>query len=94
MTGLSLEDFRQSLVYREIYGTGEADGIVKGKAEGRAEGEAELVLRLLRRRCGELSAAEEATIRALPLERLESLADALLYFRGVEDLRNWLVRYG
>jgi len=33
MTGLSLEDFRQSVVYREIYGTGEADGIAQGLAE-------------------------------------------------------------
>jgi hypothetical protein len=78
MTGLSLEDFRQSVLYREIYGTGEA----------------ELVLRLLRRRCGDLSAAQEATIRALPLERLEALADALLDFSGAEDLRAWLAKHG
>jgi predicted transposase YdaD len=88
MTGLSLEDFRQSVVYREIYGSGEADGI----AQGRVEGEAEVILRLLRRRCGTLSASEEATIRALPLERLETLADALLDFGGADDLRNWLVQ--
>ena len=94
MTGLSLEDFRQSVLYREIYGTGEADGIVKGRAEGRAEGEAEVVLRLLRRRCGERSAAQEATIRALPIERLEALADALLDFSGAEDLRAWLAKNG
>jgi predicted transposase YdaD len=98
MTGLSLEDFRQSVLYREIYGTGEAEGIVKGQAEGRVEGrvegEAEVVLRLLRRRCGTSSAAEEATIRALPLERLEALADALLDFGGAEDLRAWLAKHG
>ena len=82
MTGLSLEDFRQSVVYREISGT------------GRAEGESELVLRQLRRRCGTISASEEATIRALPLKRLEALADALLDFRGSEDLCTWLAKHG
>ena len=86
MTGLSLEDFRQSVVYREIYGTGEA--------KGRAEGEAEVVLRQLKRRCGDLSTAQKATIRALPLERLEVLADALLDFGGAEDLRAWLAKPG
>lgn len=82
MTGLSLEDFRQSVVYREIFGYGEV------------KGEAEVVLRQLRRRCGDLSAAQEATIRALPLERLETLADALLDFSGAEDLRTWLAKHG
>jgi hypothetical protein len=98
MTGLSLEDFRQSVVYREIYGTGEADGIAQGLAEGRvegrAEGEAEVVLRQLRRRCGEISPSQEAAIRALPAERLEALAEALLDFGGADDLRAWLAFHG
>jgi predicted transposase YdaD len=82
MTGLSLEDFRQSVVYREIFGT------------GKSEGEVSLVLRQLRRRCGNLSAPQEATIRTLPLERLQPLADALLDFSGAEDLRAWLQKTG
>ena len=90
MTGLSLEDFRQSVLYREIYGT----GVAEGRAKGRAEGEAEVVLRQLRRRCDDLSTAQEATIRALPLERLEALADALLDFEGAEDPRAWLAKHG
>jgi len=47
-------------------------------------------LRLLRRRCGALSAEQEANIRALSLERLEALAEALLDFESPADLAAWL----
>ena len=49
-----------------------------------------VTLRLLARRCGPLSEATIACIQALPLERLEALADALLDFRGAADLTAWL----
>ena len=53
-------------------------------------GELELALRQLRRRCGELSPAQVSRVRALPLERLEELAEALLEFHGLADLTAWL----
>ena len=59
-------------------------------AEGRQEGEAKVTLRQLNRRCGPLSEANTAQIRALPLEQLEALADALLDFQGPTDLVAWL----
>ena len=59
-------------------------------AEGRQEGEAAVTLRQLNRRCGPLSEANTAQIRALPLEQLEALADALLDFQGPTDLVAWL----
>lgn len=34
----------------------------------------------------------QSRIRALPLERLESLAEALLDFQGADDLAAWLQR--
>ena len=49
-----------------------------------------MTLRLLSRRCGPLSEATTARIQALPLQRLEALADALLDFRGAADLTAWL----
>ena len=49
-----------------------------------------MTLRLLTRRCGPLSEATTARIQSLPLEQLESLAEALLDFQGPDDLAAWL----
>ena len=62
-------------------------------AEGRQEGEAALALRLLARRCGPLSEATAARVQSLPLEQLESLAEALLDFQGPNDLAAWLTSH-
>jgi len=74
MGGITLDDFTQSVAYREIFGRGEA----------------KVTLRQLGRRCGPLSAEQESRIRHLPLERLEALAEALLDFEGMADLNAWL----
>jgi predicted transposase YdaD len=86
MGGITLDDFTQSVAYREIFGRGEARGV----ALGQVQGEAKVTLRLLSRRCGPLSAEQESVIRSLPLERLEALAEALLDFKGMADLYTWL----
>jgi len=86
MGGITLEDFTQSVAYREIFGQGR----LEGRQEGRQEGELSVALRQLRRRCGELNPQQEARIRALPLARLEALAEALLDFKGSTDLEAWL----
>lgn len=86
MGGITLDDFTQSIAYREIFGRGEARGV----ALGQFQGEAKVTLRLLSRRCGPLSAEQESVIRSLPLERLEALAEALLDFEGMADLHAWL----
>jgi len=65
--------------------------LAEGRQEGRQEGEAAVTLRLLTRRCGPLSEATTARIQTLPLEQLESLAEALLDFQGPDDLEAWLV---
>ena len=86
----TIEDFSKSVAYQEIFGLGEARGKAEGEAKGKAEGEATVVLRLLQRRCGPISAATTARIQALPLEKLEALAEALLDFSGPADLTTWL----
>ena len=86
MGGITLEDFTESVAYREIFGRGEARGV----ALGQAQGEAKVTLRQLSRRCGPLSAEQESLIRSLPLQRLEALAEALLDFEGMADLDAWL----
>jgi len=66
------------------------EGRQEGRLEGEARGEAKLALRQLNRVCGPLSEATTARIKALPLERLEALTDALLAFSGPADLAAWL----
>ncbi len=102
MAGITLEDFSQSVAYREIFGLGEqrgreqgleqgrAQGLEKGLEQGLKTGELEITLRQLRRRCGALTATQEARIRALPMPGLEMLAEALLDFQDSDDLDTWL----
>jgi predicted transposase YdaD len=86
MGGITLEDFTQSVAYKEIFGLGEQ----RGREQGLKTGELEITLRQLRRRCGGLTPSQEARIRALPLPQLEALAEALLDFQGAGDLEAWL----
>ena len=86
MAGLTVDDFTQSVAYREIFGRGRQEG----RQEGRRDEAAAVTLRLLNRRCGPLTDAITARIQALPLEQLEALADALLDFQGPADLASWL----
>jgi predicted transposase YdaD len=78
MGGISLADLTQSVAYQEIFGL------------GRQEGELDLALRLLQRRCGPIAPEQLARIRALPVKRLEELAEALLDFQSGADLESWL----
>jgi predicted transposase YdaD len=66
------------------------EGRQEGEARGEACGEVKVTLRLLKHICGPLDDATTARIQALPLERLEALADALLDFNGAADLTAWL----
>lgn len=93
MGGITLEEFTQSRAYREIFGQGAAEGEARGEARGRAAEAAAVTLRQLNRRCGPLSDATTARIQALPLERLEALAEALLDFAGPDDLNSWLAEH-
>jgi predicted transposase/invertase (TIGR01784 family) len=69
-------DLKHTVFYQEVF----------------AEGESNVLLRLLRRRCGPLEAAQEARVHALSQEKRAALADALLDFRGPEDFAAWLKR--
>jgi len=90
MGGITLEEFTQSVAYKEIFGLGEERGREQGLEQGLKTGELEIALRLLRRRCGGLTPSQEARVRALPLPQLEALAEALLDFQGADDLESWL----
>lgn len=86
MGSITASEFTQSMAYQEIFGQGRQEG----RQEGVHEGEAAVTLRQLNRRCGPLNPDTTARIQALPLERLEALAEALLDFRGPVDLAAWL----
>lgn len=79
---LRLELMRESVIYQDI--------LAEGRAEGRVEGERSLVMRLLKRRFGELPAEVQSQIAQLSLAQLEALGDALLEFSGLQDLTQWL----
>ncbi len=65
-------------------------GIEQGRVEGRVEGGASITMRQLQRLFGPLAAETQDRIRALPMEELEELGDALLAFKDTDDLQVWL----
>lgn len=49
-----------------------------------------MVLRLLKRRIGEIEANDETRINILSEEQLEALGEALSDFSSYDDLSSWL----
>ena len=94
IAGIPREEIRHTRAVQDWLAEGRQEGLQEGEARGEARGEAlgeaKVTLRLLNRRCGPLSEATTAQIQALPVEKLEALADALLYFQGPADLASWL----
>ncbi|QEQ01179.1 Rpn family recombination-promoting nuclease/putative transposase [Thermosynechococcus sp. CL-1] len=86
MLGFTTEELKRTRFYQEVY--------AEAREEGLQQGEALVVLRLLRRRFGDLPAELEAAIRQLPSTQIETLAEALLDFATLEDLRGWLRNLG
>ena len=62
------------------------------KTVGRTEGGATVLLKVLTKRWGLLSEETQQHIRRLPLEDQAALGEALLDFRSVKDLQDWLVQ--
>jgi predicted transposase/invertase (TIGR01784 family) len=81
MLELTDADLKQSRFYQEIF------------AEGRQEEGLALILRQLQRRCGELTPAVREQVTRLSLPQLEALGEALLEFRGLADVEQWLVTH-
>ena len=106
IAGFPLEEIRHTRAVQDWLAEGRQEGRQEGEAKGRQEGlqeglqegkaqeAAKVTLRLLNRRCGPLSETTTARIQALPVEKLEALADALLDFQGPADLASWLAGNG
>ena len=86
IAGIPREEIRHTRAVQDWL----AEGRQEGREEGRQQEAASVTLRQLARRCGPLSEATTARIQSLPLEQLESLAEALLDFQGADDLTTWL----
>ena len=86
IAGIPMEELRQTRAAQDWLAAGRQEGLQEGEAREAAK----MTLRQLNRRCGPLSGATTAQIQALPLEQLETLADALLDFTGPADLSTWL----
>ena len=71
----------------------ERHGIEKGIQQGLKLGVVGMALRQLQRRLGLLDDATQAHIRALPLEQVEELGDALFDFEALADLTAWLQQH-
>ena len=82
MLNLKEADITQTRFYQEVLEIGEKKGL--------QQGEANLTIRLLKRRCGNLTAIQEQKVRSLSISQLESLGEALLDFQNMSDLENWL----
>ncbi len=90
IAGIPREEIRHTRAVQDWLAEGRQEGLQEGLQEGKAQEAAKMTLRQLNRRCGPLSETTTAQIQALPLEQLESLADALLDFQGPADLSAWL----
>ena len=85
-------DITQSLFYQEIIQEGRQKGLQEGRQEGRQEGEAGLVIRLLRRRLGQLADNHVEQIQKLSVPQLEDLGEALLDYTEMADLVGFLAK--
>ncbi len=87
-------ELKQTRFYQDVFAEGRIEGHTEGRAEGQQQGEAALVLRQLSRRLGAMPAEAESRIRALPVEELEALGEALLDWHTLAELMAWLQRQG
>ncbi len=78
---LRQELMRESVIYQEIR--------AEGRAEGKQEEGVSLVLRLLRKRIGEVSEDLQKRIAGLSVSQLEDLGEAVLDFQTQADLLSW-----
>ena len=84
-----LTPLEQTRAYREIVEKNQPIWFAEGQEQGRQR-EAQLVLRQLHRRIGVLTEAQKGQVKALPVEQLEDLGEALLDFTAAADLDAWL----
>jgi predicted transposase/invertase (TIGR01784 family) len=101
MINLREADITQTRFYQQVLEIGRTEGVQIGLTEGEQigvtkgtqQGEVNMVIRLLTRRCGNLSNELQERVRSLSIPELESLGEALLDFQDISDLENWLINH-
>lgn len=86
--GVMLQDERGRITYAEERGR------EKGKIEGKIEQSVVLIIKLIKKRFQEIPEDIIRQVENLSLENLEVLGEDLLDFEGLEDLENWLNKFG
>ena len=81
---------RLAPLYQEDREKARQEGQQQGQQQGEQQGEQQIILRLLKRRFGELELSVIEQIQGLSIDELESLGDVLLDFSKVGDLEVWL----
>lgn len=81
---------RLAPLYQEDREKARQEGQQQGQQQGEQQGEQQIILRLLKRRFGELELSVIEQIQGLSTDELESLGDVLLDFSEVGDLEVWL----
>ena len=89
MGGITVDDFTNSVAYKEIFGLGQQEG----RQEGRQAEAAAMTQRQLLRRFGSLAPEQQRRLQGLPLSELEALSEALLDFQSPADLSAWLAQH-
>ena len=84
------EQEKEMLIQQGIQ-QGVAQGIQQGTISGRQLEASNLIIKQLSRRFGEMPEDLIETIKNLPIETLENLAEALLDFQSVADLKTFLI---
>ncbi len=87
MLDLREADVTQTRFYQEVLQIGRREG----EQQGMQQGETNMVIRLLTRRCGNLTPNQLKKVRSLSLPQLESLGEGLLDFNNLSDLENWFM---
>ncbi|MEQ9356649.1 Rpn family recombination-promoting nuclease/putative transposase [Coleofasciculus chthonoplastes] len=75
--GMMLQDEKGRIIYAE--------------QKGEQKGESRLIMRLLKKRFGEIPMETSSQVENLSIEDLESLGEDFLEFDSLEDLDNWLM---
>jgi predicted transposase YdaD len=94
MLGIELQ---QTRVYQDARAEGRTEGRTEGESIGEVRGlergiqqEKALVLRQLTRKLGSLNSDLVVRVNSLPIEKIESLGEALFDFDQMSDLIAWL----
>jgi hypothetical protein len=85
-----IEDSKEKHTVMQLMTSWERKGRQEGRQVGRQEGQLATIQRQLRVQVGKLTPARERDLQGLAQAQLAELAEALLDFSSLADLKRWL----